>query len=161
MAKIEQDREDLMREAKALSPRAEIATPAFGESVVFGFRSSGGISLFFGADPVYQFNSVGELRRAYVNGELYKAHKRRLEVLQREKTSNQVTLWRTELDDSQQSEFLAAMQSSLERLEAVIAQREFNLVEEFPAASNAIDRLHKSLAQIGAPPRVAERPNVI
>lgn len=41
MARQEQDREDLMREATGLSPRAEIRSPHLDENLIFGFRRQG------------------------------------------------------------------------------------------------------------------------
>ena len=67
MAREEADREDLMREATALVQRAEFS--AGGKPVFVGFRTNGAASVFFDSDPVYQFNSNGELRRAFVAGD--------------------------------------------------------------------------------------------
>ena len=159
MAKNEQNREDLMREASALSPRAELATPAFAESIVFGFRSSGGLSIFFGADPVYQFNSTGELRRAFVRGDLFKSVKGRLQRLHRERNANQVTLWQSELDDNQQNEFLGEMQSHCDRLRDALARNLFELVDEIPKGSGAIEWLQTFSSKIASPPRIAVLPN--
>ena len=73
MARRESDREDLLREATALVERAELTIEGFDEPIVVGFRRDGSASFFFGADPVYQFNTAFELRRAFVVGLLYKA----------------------------------------------------------------------------------------
>ena len=70
MARDESDREDLLREATALVERIELAPAdaADDEHIVAGFRRDGALSIYFGADPVYHFNSAGELRRAYCDG---------------------------------------------------------------------------------------------
>ena len=68
MAKQQQDKEDILREATALVNRIEIQfsqKTASKESVFVGFRRDGAISCFFGADPVYQFNTRHEIRRGY------------------------------------------------------------------------------------------------
>jgi hypothetical protein len=43
---------------------------------IAGFRTSGS-DFFFGAEPVYQFNTAGELRRAYCDDLLIKASRGR------------------------------------------------------------------------------------
>ena len=90
MARDQSSREDLLREATALVERIElrIAGPMSvkhdrDDHVVVGFRANGSASFFFGEDPVYQFNSAGQLRRAYCGGLLIKAAHGRLVSLQR------------------------------------------------------------------------------
>src|SRR5688572_26999220 len=68
MSRRESDREDLLREATALVERVELLVPGEGEPVVAGFRRDGSLSVFFGPEAVYQFNSAGELRRAFAGG---------------------------------------------------------------------------------------------
>src|SRR5688572_3927720 len=113
MSRHEHDREDLMREAAALVERVELAVPGEGAPVVAGFRRDGSLSVYFGADPVYQFNSAGELRRAYVGGLLYKAERGRLVRLARQRGVEEVVLLRHELDAAETEAFVAAMQSRL------------------------------------------------
>ena len=72
MARQEVDREDLIAEAVALRRRIELALPGCDNPVVAGYRSTGALSLYFGADPVYQFDERGRLRRAFVGGHLYR-----------------------------------------------------------------------------------------
>jgi hypothetical protein len=83
MARQPEDREDLLAEATALVERAELRLPGDARTIVAGFRATGCGSLFFGADPVYQFNSARQLRRAFVGGELYKAERGQLVALTR------------------------------------------------------------------------------
>src|SRR2546421_10418921 len=101
MVRRESDREDLLREATALVERAEIRTPGEHEPIVVGFRRDGSASFFFGAHPVYQFNSAGEFRRGYIGGLLYKAERGRLIALRRERSDAEVALVRTELNDDE------------------------------------------------------------
>lgn len=158
MAKQEQDREDLMREATGLRPRAELRLGSFTENVVFGFRSSGGLSLYFGADPVYQFSSSGELRRAYRDGKLFKAVKGQLKQLQRERDESQVTLWQSDLSHVEQRDFVQEVRTYCEQLSNALAT-EVTLVDEIPKSSNSLDLLRRFLAKIESPPRIAAQPN--
>src|ERR1700704_5517811 len=102
MAREESSREELLREATALVERVElIPNVAISDGhIVAGFRRNGALSVFFGEDPVYQFNAAGELRRAYTNGKLLKADRGRLAALQRVRTQNEVQLVRHELDET-------------------------------------------------------------
>ena len=111
MARDESSREDLLREATALVERIELRITApisaahdRDDHVVVGFRANGAASFFFGDDPVYQFNSAGQLRRAYCGGLLFKATHGRLVSLQRVR----------------QAERDAAAQSSADRQRAII-----------------------------------------
>ena len=59
MAKEQSDREDIMREATALTRRVSLEVSGFPEIIIIGFRSNRAMSLFVDQDPVYQFNSFG------------------------------------------------------------------------------------------------------
>src|SRR5437588_282047 len=87
MARETTDREDLLREATALVERAELAVADWPEPVVIGFRRDGAASIYFGGDPVYQFNARGELRRAFVADRLFKAEHGILAALDRQRSA--------------------------------------------------------------------------
>lgn len=157
MARNEQDREDLMREATGLSPRAEITASWLTEPLVFGFRKSGGLSLYFGADPVYQFNSDGQLRRAYVDGKLLKADQGKLVSITRDRNTQHVTLWSSELSTIETLQFLEKVQARCEPLMHSLAAGEITLLTESPTESNALNRLQAFLAKLTLPPPVASR----
>src|SRR5437016_5665990 len=106
MARHESDREDLLREATALVERVEMRNPGCDEPVVAGFRRDGSVSFYFGADPVYQFNSAGEFRRGYVAGMLYKAERGRIIKLERKRGEHSVDLLRNELDAAEAAALL-------------------------------------------------------
>ena len=81
MAKQEQDREDLLRDGHQMSIRGE--TIINGIVVTIGFRSLGQLSMYCGADPVFQFNADHQLRRVFFEGERIAADAGRLVLLQR------------------------------------------------------------------------------
>ncbi|MCA9269139.1 MAG: hypothetical protein KDA41_11745, partial [Planctomycetales bacterium] len=83
MAKQQHDREDLLREATALVVRAELQLNSDAHPVVAGFRQGGEASFYFGFDPVFQFNSERQLRRAFYDGRLIKAEQGALIALAR------------------------------------------------------------------------------
>ncbi len=111
MAREEQARENLIAEATALVERVELLLAGVAEPVVAGFRTDGSASLFFADDPVYQFNSQGKLRRAFVGGLLYKANAGRLVEMTRSRAAGQVQLVSRELSADALAEFLAALRA--------------------------------------------------
>jgi hypothetical protein len=148
MARQESPKEDLLREATALVERVELApiSGPQGVSVTAGFRPDGAASIFFGADPVYQFNAAGELRRAYCDGLLLKADHGRLVSLRRERRQNEVQLLRHELTDAEQRAFLTRVQSLLSGLATSLQHGEYALVGQVPANADVVGRLTKWLA---------------
>jgi hypothetical protein len=135
MAQEESDREDLLREATALVQRVELApvVAAPGEHVVAGFRAGGALSIYFGSDPAYHFNSRGQLRRAFCGGRLFKAEAGRLVSLDRYRQAHEVQLVRHKLGPGEQTEFLANMSRRLQAFTEAFATGGFNLVGQVPA----------------------------
>jgi hypothetical protein len=160
MARSESDREDLLREATALALRAELSVPGFAEPIVVGFRRDGSASVYFGADPVYQFNTGGELRRAYVGGLLYKAERGRLVALRRERTASAVALVRRELTEEETASLLATMHDHLERIRLALADSEASITGQVPADGHLDDRIRQWLAAFRGKAQIAGRPNV-
>lgn len=160
MASQSTDREDLLREATALVERAELCVPGWEEPLIIGFRRDGSASFFLGADPVYQFNSAGELRRAYVGGLLYKAEKGRLVSLRRERSAGESALVRHELSIEETNSLLAAMQEQLGRLRDALAGGEGTILRQVPADSDVLGRIRKWLAALPQTTAIAAAPNV-
>jgi hypothetical protein len=158
MAREEQDREDLMREATALVERIELRLPQETEPVVVGFRRAGGASFFFGDDPVYQFNAAGELRRAYVGGKLLKAERRRLVELTRVRTPAETQLVRHEFDDAETAPLLEAMQQRLARLRDALDST-FDVVAQVPADVDVVGRIRRELAALCRTATIADSPH--
>ena len=76
MAKQSHDREDLLRDAHVMTFRGRVF--ADGVEIFLGFRAAGQASLYWDQDPVFQFNSSGELRRLYLGGVRYASESREL-----------------------------------------------------------------------------------
>ena len=167
MAREASNREDLIREATALVERIELmplaaddtaTEPAASTPIIAGFRRDGALSIFFGADPVYQFNAAGELRRAYVNGLLYKSANRRLISLGSKRTEREVQLVRHDLTDAEQKAFLTNMTHSLRELENVLATHRFEVTGQVPKNTDILLRLRIGLTSL-QPVTIADRPN--
>jgi hypothetical protein len=161
MAREESDREDLLREATALVERVELRAADEPEPIVAGFRRGGALSLFFGADPVFQFNAAGELRRAFRDGRLLKAERGRLVELTRVRTATETDLRSTELDATATAELLAEMGRRIAGLAKSLADGRSAIVGQVPEGVDIVGRLRDELlkhttrdARIALTPRV-------
>jgi hypothetical protein len=160
MAREEEDREDLLREATALVERIELRLPDEPETVVVGFRRNGSMSVFFGADPVFQFNTIGELRRAYVGGKLYKAESGVLVELTRIRAEHEVRLQRCDLPCEASRAFLLMMAAKLLELRVAIAAEVVDVVGRVPTDVDVMPRVQSELQRVGKMSRLADSPRV-
>ena len=160
MSRRESDRENLLSEATALVERAEFTLIDDRDSIVVGFRRDGSASLYFGADPVFQFNTAGELRRAYIGGLLYKAERGRLVALHRERSETEVALVRSEVSDEQAASLLADLKTRLSQLHSALTSGSFTLVGQVPADAEVINRISNRLAGVPATISIARAAGV-
>lgn len=160
MARQESDREDLLREATALVERAELAVAGEPEPVIVGFRRDGSPSIFIGGERVYQFNTSGELRRAFADGLLYKAERGRLISLRRERSEHEVALVRRDLTDHETVAFLTAALQRLAGLSEALQAHSFRLIGQVPADGDVPARVCEWLAVLPAELTVARSPRV-
>lgn len=123
MARHEADKEDLIRDAVALRNRIEWDVPCEPEAVVTGLRSDQSLSVFFGQDPVYHFNPDGQLRRAYVDGFLYRTQGETLAKMHRERTETETVLVRVDLDEESLGDFLSSMRARIKQLRRALAEK--------------------------------------
>jgi len=112
VSRIESDREDLMAEAVALMPRAEWLQ-GDGETLTVGRFRDGRLTVFLGADPVYQFDPDGRLRRAFVDGCLYRTQGTTLARIERRRGDNETVLARHDLSPQNVRHFLSEMRSHI------------------------------------------------
>jgi hypothetical protein len=154
------DREDLLRDARALVPRVQIQAALGGRrvSLFAGFRGEA-LSLYYNADPVFHFNAEGELRRAFLDGRLVKAEAGRLVAMERVFAPTAVELHAVEVSDADQGSLLADLAVRLAELREVLAAGDYTLEGQVPADGDAVERLAAWLAP-GRRPTVAESPRV-
>jgi hypothetical protein len=157
MARLPEERENLIAEATALVERVEFRCGE-AESMVAGFRADGAASLFFGVDPVYQFNARGELRRAFVAGQLLKAQSGALVEMTRTRAGGQVQLVARKLAPAEQQTLLTELARRLRDLETALATTAPHVEAEVPAGSDVVGRLRQWLAELGEI-KVANAPN--
>jgi hypothetical protein len=146
MAREVHEREDMLRDAHALMPRAELqwGDGAEGSTAFVGFRGDS-MSLYFGEDPVFHFNAQGELRRAFVDDELIKADRGRLVGLARERSESAVTLVSRQLDALAEGRVVAEVERRLTELRASLAADDLRVRGQVPPNGDALERLRKWL----------------
>lgn len=80
----ESGHEDIMKEAVSLINRIELNCPTFDDPVVLGLNNQGWLFVYLGSDPMYRFDEQGRLRRAFVDGYLYRTSGMTLSRLERQ-----------------------------------------------------------------------------
>jgi hypothetical protein len=159
MARKPHPREDFIADATALVQRVELRRNDHAEPIAAGFRSDGSLSLLFGDDPVYQFNSLGQLRRAFANDRMYKADRGRLVVLARENRGGRVQLTQEALPPADAQQFLVAVAGRLTELAGQIAAGQVQVVAAVPSQADVVARLSDWLAARGGQIEIASSPH--
>ncbi len=164
MASQSQDREDLLRDASAFTTRLQLQVPTGeGSTEVFaGFRAGGAASFYFDQDPVYHFNTAGQLRRAFVDDYLVKAETGRLVRLHRQRSKSESAMIRDAMTTGEQQAFCQTVLQALHSLRQTLTTGEYTLEGQVTATEteDALVRLTEYLEQlreivIADTPRVA------
>jgi recombinational DNA repair ATPase RecF len=161
MARNESDREDMIREATALRNRVEWKVPGESELVFAGVKAAGWLAIYFGPDPVYQFNEEGSLRRAFVDGFLYRSHGTTLARLKRTRRDDQTNLTRLDLTPEEVREFLERMDQRLSRLVDQLSSGTVEVVRqiETDTPANFEELVRNAMrASVRLAPAIAHRP---
>jgi hypothetical protein len=121
MARNESDREDMMAEAVSLVGRIECRSELISEPILAGFNLQGWLFLYIGNDLMYRFDEQGRLRRAYVDGRLYRTQGQTLSVMDRERVLKsgepvKTTLVRQDLSVDELDAFRLQMHANLNRV---------------------------------------------
>ena len=132
MARNEADREDLMAELVTASPRWELRVAELPDPVVLGVRSDHRLSIYFHGDRCYHFTGQGELRRAYVNGALYRSAGTTLSRLIRHRTAEETALMRHDLDSDELQAFLQEMRDWLTQLQSGLNRGQAEVLRGYP-----------------------------
>ncbi len=150
MARQESDREDLMREAVALVRRAELAYPGRSDQdpIVAGFRKDGRLAVYFGADPVFQFDDRQRLRRAYAAGFLYRTQGETLARLFRHRTPLETQLLRHDLAPAELTAFKQTAKNHLTELLQALVLNEVQVLAQIPAEADILGELQTALREI-------------
>ena len=166
MAKQQQNKEDILREATALVNRIEIKfsrESVSKESVFIGFRRDGAISFFFGAEPVYQFNTRHEFRRGYCQGAILKAVAGKIIQLTRVREGEQLVLLSRDYSAQQTAAFLEKLKHALLLLFKEIKGGQWSIlgaVVETGTVEELLQRVADWLEQHTREIQIADAPNV-
>ncbi len=157
MARHEQDREDLIAEAKALVRRTEWRLPGAADPVVLGQRTNGWFSVYFDPERVFHFNERGELRRAFVAGLMYRSSAQGLARLRRNREGVAASeLLRDDLSVAECDGFLQQLEAPLRGLLEDLRQRRAEVLREVVPPEAAPTDWGALLEQT-LPPRLAGR----
>lgn len=151
MAINESSREDLIREATALTERAELQLSDDSPVITIGFRRNGAFSLFIDQDPVYQFDTQFRLRRAFVEGLLYRSQQTTLAQMLRERTATQTILNRTDLPAAQLAEFRQKMIHDLTGILTAVEAGQVAILRQVPEDFDVAWRVTATLRAILEP----------
>ena len=142
-------RENLLHDAKALVERVELhisGPDAQGRQTVFvGFRADGCASFYFDTDPVYHFNTAGELRRAFVDDRLLKAESGQLVTMRRIRTTGEVHLQSRPLDEAQCQQLATDFRERVAKLRESLATGNYQLGGQVPEDAHVADRVQRWL----------------
>ncbi|MDZ4820974.1 MAG: hypothetical protein SGJ20_18570 [Planctomycetota bacterium] len=159
MARKEADREDLLRDAVAFKDRALFSVPGMQGEIFVGLRDDNAGSIYVGADPVYHFNAQQQLRRAFVDGLLYKAEQGKLVVMERQRSAEATILESRQLSVEEAKQFVQRMQSLLVQICAALLSSSVTLIGQVTAeqtanrGETAMERITSWLAQQRLEPR--------
>lgn len=145
MARNEADREDLMGEAVALTERVELFVPGLEELITIGFRSNGAMSIFVGQDPVYQFDPSGRLRRAFVDGFLFRSQHSGLARLERVRKESEVQLLRYDLSPSECDSFRQTMEDKLSRILSQLQEKTVRVQRCVPETADLLPMIQTAM----------------
>ncbi|KAA1261068.1 hypothetical protein LF1_36120 [Rubripirellula obstinata] len=175
MARQIHDREDLFRDGTQMPIRGR--TQIDQAEVVVGFRQTipeglcGSASLYWDQDPVYQFNSSGELRRVFLNGQRYAAEngvlmrlnqsRNRSSPDQTETPAGRLKLNPIAVADNETSEILAHLHRCLSQLHASLRQSDPPRWQTHGENTEAFcERLADWIGTIEVPCKIASSPAV-
>jgi hypothetical protein len=158
MAREEHDRENLLAEATSYVARISLTVPGFAEEIFIGFGRERRTSFYFGPDRAYHANSVGQLRRAFIGGLLYKARHGRLVAMERRHTGAAVELVSRDLTDEEQRQFVEALQRELAALRDAIATGAYSISGQVPEGADVLGRVIAWLNEFYGQVAVADSP---
>lgn len=136
MARHETDREDLYDELSSYAGRWELEMTWLDVPVVAGMRrfnpdqnrEDGRLSIYLGPDRVYHFDNENRLRRAYVDGQLFRTQGTTLAVMERHRSVKAITLQRHDLSTAELETFRNECRTHLERFFASLNSTHFTIM---------------------------------
>ena len=148
MPRHEADREDIMREAVALRRRVSLVVPGADEPIVCGVRANGYWSFYLDSDPLYQFDDEFRLRRAFVDGQLYRTQGTTLARMHRERSDAETVLVRVDLSPAELAAFLTEAQSALSQLLYHLKTGDGQVIETIPSEADVMHEAQSALESL-------------
>ncbi len=150
MAQQESDREDLFAEAVAFVRKIElsVATDERPETIVAGYRRNGLFTVYLSPDEMYQFTEASLLRRAFVDGAMYRTQGATLAKLTRHRTADVSELLRIDLAADELTAFLDRTRRHLHHLLNVLVYERYRVVRQFPINEDLVSSLTETLRKI-------------
>ena len=118
------------------------------EPIVAGFKRGGAFSVYFSADPVFQFDVESRLRRAYVQGLLFRTQGSTLARLERSQSSDETTLLRHDLTDRELVEFRERMHVQLSQLHAALENGFAEPLRQVPELDDVMSDVRDALRRV-------------
>lgn len=137
-----------MAEARNFVQRCELRVPGESRPLVAGFRRDGRLSIYFGPDPVYHFDTAGRIRRAFVADRLYKAEWGRLVRLTRTRTQEATYLNRHEMSDAETAKWLDEATIHLDGLREALEEGSAQVLRQVPEQADLTGRLRSALEHV-------------
>jgi len=148
MSRNESEREDLLREATALTRRVELNVPGEPQPVVAGVRADDVVSVYFGDDPAYHLDGDNRLRRAFAGGRLFRSQGNTLAELTRVRTADSTTLERRDLAPAALEGFLREMRARLAHLRDTLAEGTAQVTRQVPEGDDFLPELTSRLSAL-------------
>jgi hypothetical protein len=160
LARNAHPREDLLCDARGLVPRVLIRAEFEGVpvEVLFGFRGDA-LSIYFGGDPAFHFNSRGDLRRAFVGDRIIKAERGQLVSLTPKRSSDQTALMAMVMSSAAVSALLNDLRQRLSILAGLLAKNDATVLGCQPEDADPLPRILSWLAA-HSQPAIALSPRV-
>lgn len=157
MARFEQDREDLLNEAIGYSNRVLFRVVPSNKELFIGRRESGATSFYLGTDIVFQFNSGGQLRRAFLLGKKILAEYGKLFLIERDRgDSTRIVHQQTVLDEATST---LMTQNWTEIVDLLVSNNRIEMVGSVPPSSTVPDWVVLITNDIGKELRIANSAN--
>ncbi len=157
MAKIERNREDLIRDGRKMSLRGEAEID--GRTILVGFRDRGQMSWYCDQDPVFQFNAAMELRRAFVHSTRYSSLNGELIRLDRDMHSHKVGFLKNVVSSQERMQIMVSLEELAERLRRAVADSSISWRVFENQTDVFLETLRKSLEKLPERVQIANDPS--
>lgn len=159
MPRRQTDREDLLAEGVNLPQRGRITSPLGDRVWVVGWRNETALSIFDDVDPVFQFNTSGQLRRVFLDGQKIAAHDGKLTQLRKnDDTGARLTFQTQTLSLQQHERVQRRLAASLLALQTALRCDEAS-IETIGLEAEELRHRIQAFCESGTPVTIAASPH--